>query len=187
MATRKKTTAATAGSANLNQPPADAGTGLLIRNISKEIYTVAADRPEFRDFVLHAQEENVFPKEYASNRNLRKVADSGALVFEWVGPDFQPRVLPRIDEAPDELVLGLNDFEKQFAMHIATSNDQADVTALITDTKARRAGSQNEDLKYTKDKLRQILKLAEWLEKKIQNRPAVLAAIDQRVDSIRAL
>lgn len=184
--TTKQKAPAVGGGTILRQPPEGDGL-LLIRNVSNSTFIISPDKPGMAEFAIRPQQETVVAKENATNRNLQKPVQAGDLVVSWVAPDYQVRELPRLDEAPDELLLNLNDYEKQFAYHIAASNDTADVVDLASNTKARRMGDGREDMKYTKDRLRQILKLAEWLEQRMQNRQEVLEAIDQRVDVIRAM
>ncbi len=157
---------------------------LLLRNASREVLVVKSENLTVPDLVLGLQSEVVVPEEWAKNRGLRRLIGVGDVEALWVDPLYEPKVLPRVEDAPVEIVPDQS-YEREYARQIALQ-DEPDALAAIQVT-VRLPNTREVDLRYMKETFRRVLELACWLEERTQKRKKVLAAINRRLDEIRAL
>ncbi len=157
---------------------------LLLRNASREVPVVKSENLTVPDLVLGLQSEAVVPEEWSRNRGLRRLIGVGDVEALWVDPLYEPKALPRVEDAPVEIVPDQS-YEREYARQIALQ-DEPDALAAIQVT-VRLPNTREVDLRYMKETFRRVLELARWLEERTQKRKKVLAAINQRLDEIRSL
>ena len=171
--------------AALDAAPADnRPRALLLRNASPEVLIVKSDNSANSDVVLGLQAEVVVPEEWARNRGLRNLIAVGKVAFAWVDLLHEPRELPRLEDAPMEIVPDQS-YEREYARQIAFRPEPEAHAAIGVTVRLPNTGET--DTRYMKEVFRRVLELAKWLEERIQNRPKVLRALDRRIDEIRAL
>ena len=79
---------------------------LLVKNVSQSIHVIRSHAQTLDDTVLQLHTETVLPAEWSRNRSLRSLIKNGQVTFEWVGEMFEPKEVPTIDMAPDEIQPG---------------------------------------------------------------------------------
>lgn len=170
----------TRGAVLLDQPPS--GQHLLARNVSHE--TLVFGGPGFGEIALGVQEEQVLPATWAKNKGLRKFVQEKRVAVSWVSETYEPRILPVIQEAPPD-ILPDDKYQQNFAMQIALSG--AEHAKEMIGVTARQGEAREIDINYMTTNFRKILKLADWLEERIQNRKPVRRAINDRLAEIRKM
>ncbi len=158
---------------------------LLVRNQSTDVIVLRGDGTASQpDVVIDMLGEAVLPDGSQKNRTLWRLIANGAVSFEWVGPLYEARALPRVEDAPSEIIPE-NNFEREFARQISVQpEDQAIASAAIT---VRLPDTREVDARYMKSNFRRVLEYALWLEKRTQNRAKVIRTLSTRIDGLRAL
>ncbi len=158
---------------------------LLVRNQSTDVIVLRGDGTANQpDVVIDMLGEAVLAEGWQKNRSLWRLISNGAVSFEWVGPLHEARALPRVEDAPPEIVPE-NNFEREFARQISVQpEEQALASAAIT---VHLPDTREVDARYMKANFRRVLEYALWLEKRTQNRAKVIRTLSTRIDGLRAL
>ena len=165
-------------------PETDAPRKLLIKNTTTQMYIIASRLPGAADVVVGPLAESVLEPAWLKNLILRRLITSGVLVAEWVTEYYEAKVFPIITDAPEGALPDL-DYDREYARQIALlPQEQALASIAVT---ARQEGTGETDGSFMKTRFMKILKCAEWLEKQVQGRKPVLAALKDRMSVIREM
>lgn len=162
---------------------------LCIRNESLNPQGIPSGPPGQSGFevALEVLGEVIVPNAapWVASRILREVERSGRVSLHWVDADYQPRRLPRIEDAPeDSQPDGTYPYDKTYALDILMSDE---ATALEMIGYEVTMGDGTPDLRYLKQRFARVLKFVLFAEPKARNRRKVLRAADTRLQDIRAL
>ncbi len=157
---------------------------LLLRNASREVLVIKSENLTVPDLVLGLQSEAVVPEEWAKNRGLRRLIGLGDVEATWADPLYEPKVLPRVEDAPPDIVPDQN-YEREYARQIALKAEPEALAAI--EITMRLPNTREVDVRYMKDTFRRVIELARWLEERMQKRAKVLRALDHRLSEIRSL
>lgn len=182
MGTKKKTLVA--GLETLNSPPPDGKNSLLVRNTYEGSIALAPERDQKEDITLDILGEKIVPAEWQKHRGLRSFIEKGWVSVEWVDENYQPRRVPDPNDAPSDLRVA-NGQLRQFAFGIAAFNDAKAIEMI--DTIVYQQDSTEVNIPYMRREFHSVLKLAEWLESKLRDRPNVKRAISAAVRRIQDL
>lgn len=169
----------------LDAVPADtAPRKLLIKNTTTQLYIVASRLPGVADVVVDALAESVLDAAWLKNPILRRLITSGVIAAEWVSEYHEAKVFPVITDAPEGALPDL-DYDREYARQIALLPQEQSLASIAVT--ARQEGTGETDGSFMKTRFMKILKCAEWLEKQVQGRKPVLAAIKDRMSVIREM
>lgn len=178
MGTRRTKAAKT----SLDQPP-EGLWALRVRNISRiAVAMPKQDRKE--EIVLSPQQEVVLSSDWVRERTLRTFVEQGRIEVEWVAPTYVPRSLPSLDLAPEECQPETNS-DRAFALEIALGN--ADDALKAIGVEVGKPDGTGVDIRFMKGRMFRVLKAAQWLEARLQKRPAVLKALKARLEQIHLM
>lgn len=167
-------------------PPPTEGEGakvLLVRNVSQVRLHIPYSREE-PELALGLQEEQVFPAGIAKFPALRNALQLGLVEATWVDSSFQIRHIPDPDSAP-EPARPENPIDRAYAVEIAYQPEVVSLERIALTVHIPNL--EDVDVSFMKNRFARVLKLAQWLEPQLQNRKAVLKALDKRLDEIRVM
>lgn len=167
----------------LKQVP-EQGKLLLIRHVGSSggISIKSGQRGDQADpdETLGRGREVVVPASWAkSSGDLKKFAAKGLVELAWVDENYDTKTMPNVDDAPGEIIGNLNRSEKQFALDgIALQEDlQLALASVNTQVHQPEPRDRMVDIRFMTEKFYFVLKLADWLEAQIQDRPKIHSAI----------
>ncbi len=159
---------------------------LRIRNISGYGICLPSADPKRIDLVLSPHQEVIDPGEmWANDRYLRAALESGLIEVEWVERTQMPRTLPTTEDVPLDL-RPENKFDCNYALQLALTLNVDDVLSNIR-VNVKVPETSMTDVSFMKGRMLPILRMALWLEPRLQNRARVIKAIKTRMDEIRVM
>ncbi|CAG0947027.1 hypothetical protein ANRL1_03573 [Anaerolineae bacterium] len=166
------------------QAAPDGTAKLLLINLSTEIIVIHSNLPELEDVVLNVFDSAILNQAWIDNRSVQAMVKDGRAAYQWVDRFYQHAPTPQLADVPVEL-LPADDYERAFARRIAFG-PQSQAMEYIAVTRTTE-GTGTMDLRYMKGNFLRVLRTAQWLESRVQNRKPVLNALAERIDLIRSM